>query len=422
MTDQALPRPRRGLLPPLLTESLEFRRFWAGQSVSLLGDQVSSLALPLVAVLVLHAGAPQMGYLVAAGYAPNLIFSLHAGALVDRRGRRRATMLAADVGRAALLLTVPVAYWLGALSLAQLYAVAFLTGTLSVLFFVSYSTLFVSLVPRERYVEGTSLLNGSRAVTFMAGPSLAGLLVQLLSGPVALVADAATFVFSAFSLARIHPAEPPTETVESGHVVAGLRWLWRSPIMRASLLATATINFFNFVFFALFVLFATQELHVHPGLLGLVLGAGAIGGVVGSILSGRISRRIGVGPSFVLGCVLFPAPFALVPLAGGPQPLVLALLFLSELGAGFGVMLLDIAAGVIQAALVPDRLRARVSGAYMVVNYGVRPIGSLTAGALGASIGLRPTLWIAAVGGVLGVLGLIRSPIPCLRELPATAD
>jgi MFS family permease len=130
MTDQALPRPRRRLLPPLLAESLEFRRFWAGQSVSLLGDQVSALALPLVAVLVLHAGAPQMGYLVAAGYAPNLIFSLHAGALVDRRGRRRATMLAADVGRAALLLTVPVAYWLGALSLAQLYAVAFLTGTL----------------------------------------------------------------------------------------------------------------------------------------------------------------------------------------------------------------------------------------------------------------------------------------------------
>jgi MFS family permease len=363
-----------------------------------------------------------MGYLVAAGYLPNLIFSLHAGALVDRRGRRRLTMLAADVGRAALLLTVPLAYWLGALSLAQLYAVAFLTGTLSVLFFVSYSTLFVSLVPRERYVEGTSLINGSRALSFVAGPSAAGLLVALLSAPVALVADAATFVFSAFSLARIHPAEPPTEQVESGHVVAGIRWLWRSPIMRASLLATATINFFNFVFFALFVLYATTELHVHPGVLGLVLGAGAVGGVVGSILSGRIARRIGVGPAFALGCVLFPAPLALVPLAGGPQPLVLALLFLSELGAGFGVMVLDIAVGSIQAALVPDRLRARVAGAYMLVNNGVRPIGALTAGALGAWIGLRPTLWIAAVGGVLGVLWLIRSPIPRLRELPATAD
>jgi MFS family permease len=422
MTDEALPRPRRRLLPPLLAESLEFRRFWAGQSVSLLGDQITALALPLVAVLVLHAGAAQMGLLVAAGYAPNLVFSLHAGAFVDRGGRRRMTMLAADIGRAALLFTVPLAYWLGELTLAQLYVVAFLTGTLSVLFFVSYSTLFVSLVPRERYVEGTSLLNGSRALTFVAGPSAAGLLVQALSAPAALVADAATFAFSAFSLARIDPAEPPTETVERGHVVAGLRWLWRSPIMRASLLATATINFFNFVFFALFVLFATTELHVRPGLLGLVLGAGAIGGVAGSIVSGRISRSIGVGPAFALGCVLFPAPFALVPLAGGPKPLVLLLLFLSEVGAGFGVMLLDIAAGSIQAALVPDRLRARVSGAYMLVNYGVRPLGSLTAGALGAWLGLRPTLWIAAIGGVLGALWLIGSPIPRLRELPATAD
>ena len=170
------------------------------------------------------------------------------------------------------------------------------------------------------------------------------------------------------------------------------------------------------------MLFATRELHVRPGLLGIVLGAGAVGGVVGSLVSGRLMRRIGVGPAAVLGCILFPAPFALVPLAGGSQAVVLTMLFLSELVCGFGVMLLDISLGAIQAALIPDRLRARASGAYMLVNYGVRPLGSLAGGVLGSALGLRPTLWIAAVGGVLGVLWLVRTPIPRLRDRPAPAE
>ena len=201
----------------------------------------------------------------------------------------------------------------------------------------------------------------------------------------------------------------------------GLRFVLRTPILRAKLAATATINFFNFVFFALFILYATQELGVSPGTLGIVLGAGAIGGVIGSIFTGRITRRLGVGPAFVLGCVLFPAPFLLVPLAEGPTPVVLGLLLASEFGAGFGVMVLDIVGGAIQQAIVPDRLRSRVSGAYMVVNFGVRPLGSLAGGVLGAWLGMRPTLWIAAVGGLAGVLFLLPSPIPRLRELPAEA-
>ncbi len=163
----------------------------------------------------------------------------------------------------------------------------------------------------------------------------------------------------------------------------GLRFVFRTPILRAKLAATAVINFFNFVFFALFILYATSELGVSPGTLGIVLGAGAVGGVIGSIVTGRITRRLGVGPAFVLGCTLFPAPFLLVPLAEGPMPVVLALLLAFEFGAGVGVMVLDIVGGAIQQAIVPDRLRSRVSGAYMVVNFGVRPLGSLAGGALG---------------------------------------
>ena len=380
------------------------------------------IALPLVGVLVVHAGAAQMGYLLTAALVPNLLFSLHAGAWVDRRGKRRQTMIVADLGRAALLATIPLAYAFDVLTLWQLYVVAFLEGTLSVLFFVAYSTLFVSLVPRERYVEANALLNGSRALSGIAGPSIGGTLVQVLSAPAALAADALSFVASSLSLARISPAEPPTEDAERGHVAAGIRWIAADPIVRASLGTTATINFFNFVFWALYILYATRALHVRPGLLGLLLGAASIGAVLGSLVTRRLADRIGIGPAFLVGCIVFPAPLVLVPLAGGPRPLVLGLLFLAEFGSGLGVMILDITSASIKAAIVPDRLRARVSGAYMVVNYGVRPLGSLLGGVLGSTIGLRPTLWIASVGAVAGFLWLLPSPVPSLRTLPDPGD
>jgi MFS family permease len=192
--------------------------------------------------------------------------------------------------------------------------------------------------------------------------------------------------------------------------------------MRASLLATATINLFNFIFWALFILYAVRELHVKPGTLGLVLGAGAVGGLIGSVLTSRLSRAIGIGPAFLVGCIIFPVPLLLVPLAGGPMPLVLSMLFLAEFGSGLGVMILDISAASLFAALVPARLRSRVSGAYTLVNYGVRPVGSLIGGYLGSTLGLRPALWIATVGAIAGFLWLIPSPIPGMRELPEPAD
>jgi predicted MFS family arabinose efflux permease len=294
-------------------------------------------------------------------------------------------------------------------------------GTLSVLFWVSYNTLFVSLLDRDDYTAGGSLLNGSRAVSFMAGPSIGGLLVQTLTAPLAIAADAVSFVASAAFLRGIDPVEAAPDATAHGGVLAGIRFIARDPIMRASLAATATINLFNFMFFALVILFATRSLHVSPGTLGLVLGAGAVGGLLGSLITGRVQRRIGIGPAFTLGCVLFPAPLVLVPLAGGGRPLVLALLFLAEFGSGIGVMILDITGGVISAALVPDRLRSRVAGAYMVVNYGVRPLGSLAGGLLGSAIGLRPALWVGTLGAIAGALWLLPSPMLSLRELPDQA-
>jgi predicted MFS family arabinose efflux permease len=242
-----------------------------------------------------------------------------------------------------------------------------------------------------------------------------------VTAPGALLVDAVSFLTSGALLGRIRPEEPRPDRERSG-VTVGLRWIAASPIIRSTLLATATVNFFNFVFWALFVLYATRTLGVTSGTLGLVLGAGAVGGLIGSAIATPLTRLIGIGPTLVLGCVLFPAPFLLVPLARGSDPVVLGCLFVAELGSGLGVMLLDISAGSLFAAVIPNRLRARVSGAYTFVNYGIRVVGSLAGGLLGTWIGLRPALWIGAAGAMLGVLFLLPSPVPRLRELPETAD
>jgi MFS family permease len=412
----------RRFVPPLLRENVVFRRFWLAQTISLMGDQISLIAVPLTAVLVLDANASQMGFLVAAELSPNLFFALHAGAWIDRRGRRRETMIVTDLARAALIATVPLAYAFDALTMTQLYVVAFAAGTMTVLFSVSYASLFIAVVERDRYVAASSWLAGSRAFSFIAGPSLGGLLVQALKAPFALIVDAVSFLFSALFLGTISPEEPPTEEAERGHVRAGISYVLRNPTMRASLLATATINLFNFIFWALFILYAVRGLGVSAGTLGLVLGAGAVGGLIGSMVTTRLSRRIGIGPAFLLGCILFPVPLVLVPLADGPMWLILAMLFLAEFGSGLGVMILDISAASIFAALVPPRLRSRVSGAYTLVNYGVRPVGSLIGGFLGTAIGLRSALWIASGGAILGFLWLLPSPIPRMRDLPETEE
>lgn len=261
-----------GRVPPLLRERV-FRRYWSAQSISMLGDQVSGIALPLAGVLTLHASPAQMGVLTALVWAPNLVLALHAGALADRWGRRRRVMIASDLGRAVLLASVPLAAAFGALSMAQLYVVAFAAGSLSVFFQVSDSTLFVCVVARDRYLDANSLVYGSRAVSFMAGPSLGGILTQAVSAPLALLVDAASFLGSAGFLSRISPAEPEPQRPAPGQLTAGIRYIRRTPTLFYELASTATVNFFNLGFFALFLLYATRTLHVHAGTLGWCSGS-----------------------------------------------------------------------------------------------------------------------------------------------------
>jgi MFS family permease len=294
-------------VPPLLRENAGFRRFWCSQTVSVAGDHVTLLALPLVGVLALGAGPAQMGILTAAGWAPNLFLSLHAGAWVDRSGRLRETMIAADLGRAALLVTVPVAWALGALTLVQLVVVAFAVGALGAFASVAYASVYPALVERERLVEAGSLISASRAGAAAAGPSVGGALVAALTAPVALLADVVSFVVSGWWLRRL-----PLRTRDAapdGGFTEGARFILGSPVVRPILACTATINFFSFVVLALYTLYATRSLGVQASELGLVMGLGALaGGGLGAAIGMRETLLLAVAGAIASVLWLVPSP------------------------------------------------------------------------------------------------------------------
>jgi MFS family permease len=410
--------------PPPLLRQPEFLKLWAAQSISQIGDQVTYLALPLVAVLTLDASAAQMGLLTAAELMPHLLFSLFAGVWIERRSNRRKLMIAADIARAGLLASVPLAAAFDVLTFPQLYAVGFVAGSFAVLFDISWATLFPAVVPRRDFVDANSKLSLSRSVSFVTGPAIAGFLVQALTAPVTLLVDAFSFLGSALFLRRIRTEEPPPERDGNGVLGSlrdGMRFVLRDDLIRADLGCAATVNLFNFVFHAIFILYATKQLGVAPGTLGIALGVGAVGGILGALVAPRLERAIGIGPSVVLGSVLFPAPLILVPIATGSELTLGLMLGAAEFFSAVGVMIFDVSAASMLFMRTPDRIRARTAGTFRFVNYGIRPIGALLGGALGTAIGLQATLWIGVLGALLGVVWLVFSPIPRLREAPAEA-
>ncbi len=406
-------------LPALLREA-PFRGYWAGRTLSQLGDQIRGLALPLTAVTALHAGGTAMGLLSAAGTLPSLAFALHAGAFVDRRGGRRQIMLWADLGRAALVAAVPALWAARRLSLPVLLALAFAIGVLSVLFRVASGTLFVALVPKERYVEASALLTQGRAGAFLAGPALGGALIQFLSAPVALLADGLSFLASALSLARIRPEEPPPAMAGRGELLQGVSAAWRSPILRGLWLSGSVTALFKWVFMALYVLYMTRDLHITPAEMGLILGPSSIGAVASALAVRSSAARFGVGPTLVAGTALYTLPMLAVPLAGGPHALVVALLFAVEGTIAAGLMAMDVATAAIQATAIADEVRSRVLGAFALTTTGLAPVGALLAALGSAAFGVHAAIAVAAAGSCLGVAALFPA-VAGLRRLEDTA-
>jgi MFS family permease len=411
----------RRRIPNLLRVNRPFRDYWTGQTISLFGDQIALLAIPLLAVLTLNANPEQMGFLAAVEMAPSLLFAFHLGAWADRRRNRRALLVTADIGRAVLLLGLPLAAVFGVLSLPLLYVVAFLTGTLGILFMVAEQTVFTSLVRPREYVEANSLLVGSRSVAVVGGKTLGGLLVAAVTAPVAIAIDGVSFLFSALFVHRAEVPEPPAASRDSGGLAVGVQFIRRAPLLKASLFGTATFNLFNTAFWALVVLFATDELHLGSGAIGIALGIGALGSVLGSAMARPLAARIGLGNAMILAFVLAPLPLVLVPLADGPPAVSMLLLTAAEFFSGIGVMILDVGLFSFQAAVIPDQLRSRVWGAILFVNWGIRPLGALGGGLLAGAIGLRPTMWVAALGGLAGVFWLLPSAMSKVRDVPEEA-
>jgi predicted MFS family arabinose efflux permease len=408
-----------------LGRNRDFLKLWAGQSVSLVGSQITRLALPLAAVLTLHANAAQMGFLGAALLAPYLLLGLFAGVWVDRL-RRRPILIAADVGRAVLLATIPVLAVSGALRIEHLYAIGFLFGTLELFFEVAYQSFVPRIVERDQLTQGNSMLELSDSAAQVAGPGLAGMLVQLLTAPVAIIVDAASFVVSAVTLVLIRTPEAPHQADRPLNVWAELReglvLVVGHPWLRAIAGCTATLNFSANLLMTVYILYVTSQLGLKPAVIGAIFAVGGASTILGTMLAGPASRRLGVGPALLAASLVIGVAGLLIPLAGGPGLLAIALLIGTQVLWGLSRPVFDINQLSLRQAMTADRFQGRVNASMLFIVWGVIPFGSLLGGALGSTIGLRGTIAVGAVGMLLAVLWMIFSPIRDLRTLPRVSE
>jgi MFS family permease len=374
-----------------LRKQPEFRKLWVGQTISQFGSGIIGSALPLTAVLVLGASATQMGLLVAAEAAPFALFGLFAGVWVDRL-RRRPLMIWADLGRALLLVSIPLAFLLGRLQIAQLFLVAALMGVLTVLFDVAYQSFL---------------------------PGLAGVLVQVWSAPLTLWLDALSFLCSAGSVAFIQTEERPVTRSAGKSVLRDLReglcFVAGSPLLRAFAAFATTRSFFGNWIGALYALYGLRELGLGPVLLGMTMGIGGVSNLLGTFLVGPMTQRLGVARSILTVLTIGSVTTFLLPLAHGPALVGFGLLALCQaLDAGQPIYAVN--ALSIRQSLTPPHLLGRVNAAYHVLERGVGPLGAVVGGILGGSIGVRPTLFLAACGIAASMLWLVFSPLPSLRN------
>jgi MFS family permease len=403
----------------------EYLKFWAGQTISVFGSAITGLALPLTAVSILNATPSQMGILSAAATLPFLLVGLFGGVWVDR-SRRRPILLSADVARALLVGSIPLAMVLGFLRIELLYVVEFLVGVATVFFDISYQSFLPVLVGREHLVEGNSKMEVSSSAAAIAGPGLAGVLIRFLGAPFAIALDAVSFVISAASLAWIHTPEPVPvvpakrpgvwrEISEGLHVVFDNRLLWHIAG------CTATNNLFSSMVGAVYVLYLSRQLGLTPETLGLIFAAGAPGFLIGALIAQRWAERLGVGPAIITASVLGSLAALLVPFARGPRPVLVGMLMLAGFLMGIGNVVYNVTQVSLRQAITPGRLLGRMNASMRFLVWGTLPLGSLIGGALGQTIGVHQTLIVGAAGGLPAVLWVLFSPLRTLKQQPPLA-
>jgi MFS family permease len=408
------PRGRLGLL-----REHDFRGLFLSTTVAQFGYQITSLALPLAAVIALEAGEFEVGVLSAMNMLAFLLIGLPAGAWVDRMRRRR-VLIVSDLVRAVVLFTVPVAWWADTLTMWHLYAVALVVGIFTVFFDVSYQSYLPHLVGRANLVEGNAKLETVRATAQFGGPVLAGQLIGWLTAPVALAFDAVAMGASALFLVRIRRREPKPEVEHGAKLVSeikeGLAFVLRNRILVSIVACTAWFNLCESAFMAMLVVFLPRDMGMTPGEIGLLFAFFGAGGIAGAFLTGPVTRRLGAGRTIWISILVSAPPMLLVPAAepgwqiwlGGVGLIVLSL----------GAVVYNVTQVSFRQRLTPDRLLGRMNATVRFVVWGVFPIGSLAGGALGSLLGARTTLWIGAGAACLAFLPVLLSPLRNMRDLP----
>jgi len=401
----------------------DFMKLWIGQTISAVGSRITREGLPLTALLILSATPAQLGILTALGSLPVLFLSLIAGVWVDRL-RRRPILIAADVGRFVLLLTIPAAALTGHLSMELLYVVAVLAAAMTLFFDVAYESVLPALVQPENVLEGNSKLATTESLAEIGGPALAGALIQLITAPLAICLDALSFLISGVSVALIRAPEPAPNPRVDGQTIwheisEGLRVIAHNPVLRTLAIGMGVRGFFGNFFGTLYSLYAIRELGLSPAVLGVLIGMGGVGALIGSLLAARLPRRFGLGRTMTAMLLISSLINGLIPLASGPTLLSAGMLMLAQLIGDAAMVVFLINELSLRQVIVPDRLLGRVNASVGFLARGIAPVGALMAGLLADQIGARPTLWIAVIGILLTSLWMLASPVRQLQQHPA---
>ena len=406
----------------------DFIRLWTGQTISAFGSQVTMLAIPIVAALTLAVSPLEFALLGALEMAPIVVLSLPAGVWVDRL-RRRPILIAADVGRAAALLSIPAAAALGLLTIWQLYAVVLLTGSLSVLFDVAWQSYLPFVVSADRLVDANAKLELTRTISQRLGPGLAGLAIALVTAPFAIVLDAASFVGSALFVGRIRQAEPVRSTRSSGagprssiraEIATGLRFVAAERALRAMAASVALGYLFGTMADAILILHLVTERGFSAALIGLAFTVGSLGVIAGALVAGRVTRAAGVGTVIIAAAV--GESVSWLPVAVAPDALLFAGLATTITALSFFGALWNVNAISLRQALTPAGMRGRVNATMRFISWSTIPVGTLAGGWLGGVIGLHETIVVGAVGCLLTAVPVILSPIRSIRSMPRAAD
>lgn len=404
-----------------------FTTFWTGHAMSQLGAQIGQLALPVLAVAMLHATEFEVGVLNAAGLVAFLVVGLPAGAWVDRWLKRR-TMIAADVARAAAMAAVPLLWWAGILEIWHLYVIAAVAGTATVFFEVSYQSYVPVLVAPGSVGQANSKLEATAQIARIGGPAAGGLVLTVVTAPVLFVGEAFGYLLSAVFLARTRDREVAVPAADrrplGAEIKEGLAYVVRHPLISRIAACTGAMNFCGMLIFTMMPVLILRDLQLGPQGMGLIMGAGAVGGVLGAMAAPRLAAWLGEGtviPLCAVASSVFLVPVPLAAMVVEPR-IGLALLLLHEFCFGFVVLVYNIMQLSMRQRVCPPRLLGRMNASIRFVVWGVMPLAALASGFLGEHIGLVAVIWIGTAGSFLAAAPVVFSPLLGMRKLPDQVD